>query len=143
MVVHGLVHPDGIGDVEADGHAEFGGFFPDRVHARVIRMNFRRAGFSGAQALAFVVNFSDALCPGIFAALELFHGAAGKTGLVVGGEVQTAPEFETLGVLRVFCANGVEFFAGRHGQDHGFFNADLVHVFEPGADFGIGLGVRM
>ena len=32
-------------------------------------------------------------------------------------------------------------FAGRHGEDRWFLDADVVHVLEPGADFGVGLGI--
>ena len=39
VLVHRLIHPDRVGDVEADGHVELGSFFPDGVHARVVGMH--------------------------------------------------------------------------------------------------------
>ena len=44
--VHGLVHPDGVGYVQADGHVEFTNLFPDDIHASVVRMHFGCARFS-------------------------------------------------------------------------------------------------
>src|SRR5581483_11420208 len=99
VLVHWLVHPDGIGDVQADWHSEFGGLLPDGVDAGIVRMHAGGAGFTGAQSLTFIMNFTDAARAFLAAAFEFFDGGGTESGLVVAGEVEAAPDFEALGIL--------------------------------------------
>src|SRR5579872_4169695 len=70
VLVHGLVHPDRVGHVEADGHVKLRSLFPNGVDARVVRMQSRCGGFAGAQALALVMNLADAFSTEVLAAFE-------------------------------------------------------------------------
>ena len=104
------------------GHAKFGGFFPDRIDARIVGMHALGRGFSGAQSLPLIVNFADALGAFFLAAFEFFHGESGEGWGFVSGEIEAAPDLEAVGILRILRVEIVERFAGGHGEDHGLFD---------------------
>ena len=79
--VHLLIHPDRIGDMEADGHAKFAALLPDRIHARIVGMHARSLRFSRDQAFALVVNLSHAARTRLLAPLQLLDGGGPNPGL--------------------------------------------------------------
>jgi hypothetical protein len=97
--VHLLVHPDGVGDVETDGHAEFGAFFKKRIDKSAVGMEAHGFRFAGDQAFAFVVDFADAASASVVAAFQFADGGGAESGLVVASEIETAPQLEAVGIL--------------------------------------------
>ena len=109
VLVHGLVHPDGIGYVEADGHVQV---------RRLFRQTASMRGSSGCipgavdfperRPCAFVVDFADAFRARFVAALEFLDGGVGETRRVVSAEIEAAPDFEAVGIFRILPRDVVE-----------------------------------
>ena len=133
--------------MEADGHGKLGAFFEERIHAGVVGMHAGCFGLAGAEAVALVVDFADAASTELVAAFEFLDGGRTETRFVVAGEIETTPDVEAIGILRIFAVDIVEFWAGSHGEDDGFLDTNFIHVLEPLLDllgsFGIGMGVHV
>jgi len=62
------------------------------------RMTFLSSGFAVEQALSLVTQFSHASGAHAVAALQFFHGRRAETGLIIPGVVESAPQFESIGI---------------------------------------------
>ena len=80
--VHLLIHPDRIGHVQADGHPQLAALFPQRIHARIVRMHPRRLRLSRSESLALVVDLPHAARTRLLAALQFLDGSGPEPRLV-------------------------------------------------------------
>ncbi len=128
-LVHLLVHPDRVGDVDVDGDPEVGAAVEERRQPGVVEVQPLRLAEAHPQALVSLL--ADTPRPLAHAALELGDRRRSVAGLVVARVVEAAPQLEAGGVAGVEKGEPVELRAVRPRQQHGLLDAHLVHDLHP------------
>ena len=104
MPVQRLVHPDRLGDMDANGHSQLAAPFDKRAQARIVEVDApsgHGTGIGVAQPL--VHHLADAAGSQRMTALQLADGPFGPSGFAESRVVETAPEQETVAVGPVFA----------------------------------------
>ena len=100
-LIHRLIHPHRIGNMNADRHAELAAFLQQRVDAGIIEMQPPGGGGRVKETFALVAHFSDAFGAGLEAPFQLGHCGRSEARLVVTCEVKTAPDGESARVFLI------------------------------------------
>lgn len=141
--VERLVHPDRLGDVDADGHVQFTTPLEQGLHTRVVHVDAfarSRTGVDVAEALVHQLTYTDGAQPP--ALLEPRDGAFGPSGLAEIRVVETAPEREFLLVGSVFGDDLLERAADPVAVHHvDPLDTHAVERCDPCADLGVGGGI--
>ena len=89
----GKVSPDGIGNVEIDGHAELGAPVPKRIQARVVRVWPHGAGriHPGRHATPFINNLAYSGSTGAVNGFQRCHRFCFESRLVNAAQVEVGP----------------------------------------------------
>src|ERR1051326_3885635 len=103
VLIHGLIHPVWVSDVDVDGKAEVGAFLKHRIQSGIVNVHSPCWRVAIIKSFAFVAEFAHTLSSDFSAALEFRDSRRGIARFIVTAREKSAPNRKT---ARVFLTRG-------------------------------------
>src|ERR1700676_2812986 len=102
----------------ADRHMQFGAFFEQWLHSRIVNMQAIVGHLPGVQfPETFIPQFTNTRCPFFEASLKFSNGVLLPYRLIITRVIKAAPYLESVLIPYIFVHGGVKSCTGRVRKD--------------------------